>query len=295
MSASLAAASCYATQGHDAVRARFERRWFARLVPRLLQEARGGELLDLGCGDCLAERLAGRRLTRYAGVDLAPPDRAGLLAHDLRSGLGRVGERPFDLYLGTFGVASHLAPSELRRLVGQIARHARPGSIVALEALGLRSLEWPALWSTPVGPARTIPYRLAEDVPVHPWSPGELFGLYEEAGIRPLRALDRTLQAGPKAGAGEGRPVVPKLRGALNDLLSGAPPSGATRAALVAPLPPLPAGRAALVHHGLAGRRRRLVHAWEGSGPALANAVWGLEPATAGGYGHGILAVGRVR
>ena len=294
------AAAPYAVQGHDAVRSTFETRWFARLIPRLLREAGGGELLDLGCGDGSAARLAGRGLTRYLGVDLEPPPEGagagppdpgratlGILRHDLRDGIGPVGARPFDLYLGTFGVASHLEPSALRRLLRDIAAHARPGAVVALEALGQFSLEWPRLWNRPPGPARTIPYRLARDVAVHPWAPRELCAMFREAGIEPLRARDRTLQAGPKTGEGRYWPGLPCVRGALNALLHGA----ASEHALVTPLPPLPAGEAAVVHHALAARRRALAR----DRILSPEAVWRLEPPTAGGFGHGLVMVGRVR
>jgi SAM-dependent methyltransferase len=281
------AGAAYAHQGHDAVRATFETAWFGRLVPRLLREAGGGELLDLGCGDGAAAKLAGPALTRYLGVDLAPANFGHpVLRHDLREGLGPVGDRPFDLYLGTFGVASHVAPCELRRLLFEIAAHARPGAIVALEALGLFSLEWPRLWEMPAGAARTIPYRLAADVRVHPWAPRELCALFAEAGIEPLRAHDRTLQAGPKTGTGGYWRGLPSVRRALNALLGGRDDDD-----LTAPLPPLPAGEAALVHHTLAARRRALVC---GAAPSP-DSVWGLEPATGGGFGHGLLVVGCVR
>jgi hypothetical protein len=281
------AAAPYALQGHDAVRSTFETRWFARLIPRLLREAGGGDLVDLGCGDASAARLAGRGLTRYLGVDLVPPrDRDGV-RHDLRHGLGPVGARPFDVYLGTFGVASHLRPAELRRLLRDIAAHARPGAVVALEALGQFSLEWPALWSRAPGTGRTIPYRLAGDVAVHPWAPRELYGMFQEARLVPLRAHDRTLQAGPKTGEGRYWPGLPRVRDALNSLLGG----GVCEEALATPLPPLPAGQAALIHHTLAARRRALAR----EGDLSPEAVWGLEPPTAGGFGHGLLVVGRVR
>jgi SAM-dependent methyltransferase len=287
------AATPYVLQGHDAVRTTFETHWLARVVAGLLTEAGGGELLDLGCGDGAVARLAGGRLTRYLGVDLAPPrdgdGRLDFLRHDLRDGLGAVGSRPFDLYLGTFGVASHLAPSELRRLLGDIAAHARPGAVVALEALGLFSLEWPRLWSRPPGAARTIPYRLAAEVPVHPWAPGELYAMFDEAGIEPISAHDRTLQAGPKTGEGGYWPGLPRLRGALNALLAGSRSEHAV-GELAAPLPPLPAGEPALVHHTLAARRRALAR----RGPPSAASVWSLEPPTGGGFGHGLLVVGRI-
>jgi SAM-dependent methyltransferase len=286
------AARPYERQRHDAVRAAFETPWFDRTVARLVRSAGGGEVLDLGCGDGAAARAAGSRLTRYLGVDLAPRamagGRLGFLRHDLREGLGDVGARPFDLYLGTFGVASHLAPRELRRLLREIARHARPGALVALEALGLYSLEWPHLWDRPAGAGRTMPYPLPGEVAVHPWAAGELHALFDQAGVEPLFTRDRTLQAGPKTGARW--PGIPPLRRALNGLLTGS--SGERcEAVLASPLPPLPAGRAALVHHTLAGRRRALVVA----GHAGASEVWRLEPHTAGGYGHGLLVAGRVR
>lgn len=288
------AAAAYADQGHDAVRAAFEMEWFARLIPRLLRQAGGGELLDLGCGDGAVGGLTDGALTRYAGVDLAPPrnghDGLAFLRHDLRDGLGPVGARPFDLYLGTFGVASHLAPPALRALLRDIARHARPGAIVALEALGLLSLEWPRLWDRPAGPPRTIAYRLAADVTVHPWAPRELAALFEEAGIEPLGAHDRTLQAGPKTGEEGYWPGLPPVRSALNELLAESTSERAA-AELTAPLPPLPAGEAALVHHTLAARRRTLLRCR----PPTAAAVWRLEPPTGGGFGHGLLLVGRVR
>jgi SAM-dependent methyltransferase len=312
------AARPYARQGHDPARRAFEEPLLARVLAGLLRAAGGGALLDLGCGDGLAGRLAGARLGRYLGVDLTPPPAAGFLAHDLRDGLGPVGRRPFDVYLGGFGIASHLLPAALRRLLAEIAAHARPGALVALEALGLRSLEWPGVWSAPPGSARTLPYRLAADVSVHPWAPDELLRLLDDAGIEPLRAVDRTLQCPPKAGEGRYWPGMPALRRGLNALLDGGEPphafdggeplhaldggepphaldGGEPRLALAAPLPPLPAGDAALVHHALAARRRELIARSSARGAALARSIWSLEPATAGGYGHGLLVIGRVR
>jgi SAM-dependent methyltransferase len=280
-----------------------------RLLAGLLRAAGGRALLDLGCGDGLAGRLAGPRLGRYLGVDLAPPPAAGFLAHDLRDGLGPVGRRPFDVYLGGFGIASHLPPASLRRLLAEIAAHARPGALVALEGLGLRSLEWPGVWSAPRGAARTLPYRLAADVSVHPWAPDELLRLLDDAGMEPLRAVDRTVQCPPKAGEARYWPGMPALRRGLNALLEGGEPrhafdggeptlaldGGEPPHALTAPLPPLPAGDAALVHHALAARRRELIARSSVRGAALARSIWRLEPATAGGYGHGLLVIGRVR
>lgn len=294
-----ATAKAYAASG-DAVREQFETAFLHSLLLRLVR--RPAEMLDLGCGDGLAGRLAGRRVRRYVGVDLRsqPNDFPGEpVRHDLRGGLGPVGARPFDVYLATFGLASHMEPAQLARLLRDVGRHGRPGALVAFEGLGLRSLEWPRLWEAPPGPARTIPYTLAEEVEVHPWLPDELATLYREAGIQPLLALDRTLQAGPKLTGDGAWPGLPALRPALARLLAssrGELFASEAAAVLAEPLPPLPAGPAAALHHELAARRRALVARHRPLAPAsLAAAIWGLEPATGGGFGHGLMLVGRIR
>lgn len=293
--------AAYGAPEHDLVRQELEPAFFARLVPGLLRRAGGGRLLDLGCGDCLMADLAGPALTEYTGLDfrsLDGPVPGHHVRHDLRQGLGPVGEEPFDVYLATFGVASHMSPAELRSLLSAIRRHARPGSIVALEGLGLHSLEWPKLWDTSPGAERRATYRLRGEVEIHPWSALELCRLYEEAGIQPLFAVDRSVQAGPKTGDSPAWPRVPRLRAALNSLLQHpGTPSKPALEALAQPLPPLPAGEAAAVHHTLAARRRQVLDQARarGAGAAeLARAVWALEPRSDCGFGHGITVVGRV-
>ena len=288
-------AHAYLGHPRDAVRETFERAFFSAQLEQLLVEAPGGRVLDLGCADGLVRELCGARVDEYVGVDLHPPTaetEGRFFAHDLGEGLGPVGGESFDLYFSSFGVASHLAPQQLERLCRDIAAHARPGSLVALEALGLFSLEWPSLWETPPGSRRTLPYRLAAETRVHPWAPSELEGVFADAGISPVRALDRSVQAGPKVGGGDYWPGLPPVRASLNDLLLGTIES---LEGLEAPLPPLPAHPAARVHHALVARRQELIGAERGSSPqALARAIWALDPSTGGGLGHGLLAVGRV-
>src|SRR5205823_7537305 len=100
----------------DLVRETFESAHFGAVLSRLLAIAPGRRLLDLGCGDGLVARLAGSRLEAYLGVDLFPPAGLPAVRADLREGLGPVARDRFDVYLGTFGIASHLAPDQLRAL-----------------------------------------------------------------------------------------------------------------------------------------------------------------------------------
>jgi SAM-dependent methyltransferase len=290
---SVAAAEAYACSFDDPVRERFERAFLARELDRLLIMTGGGAVLDLGCGDGQVADLAGDRIESYVGVDLVPPadgpQGARFVQHDLHTGLGSLASTPFDLCVATFGVASHLPPDRLRALVADLARAARPGSVIALEALGLYSLEWPQLWSTAPGKGRTIPYELATTVEVHPWSPLELREIYERAGLRWAGAVDRSVQAGQKLGEHGYWPGLPPLRAGLNALLEG-DPSGA--GALSEPLPPLPAHPASRAHHSLAERRRSVL-ARVREPVAAAERVWRLEPRSAAGVGHAVMAVGR--
>jgi SAM-dependent methyltransferase len=283
----------YTTPAPDPVREQLEATQLARTARGLVARTGGGRVLDLGSGGGLQGLLAGSGLNDYTGVDFRPPE-AGApgrhVVHDLREGLGPVGSRPFDLYLAAFGLASHLSPAGLARLLKEITRHARPGAIVAVEALGLFSLEWPRLWGTRPGPRRVLPYLLGVDVEVHPWSPSELGMLLESAGIRVESFQDRSVQAGPKLDEGRYWPGLPPLRSALGALLAGDSPDQA----LTRGLPPLPAGPVAAVHQDLAARRRALARSRRFSGAALAQEIWRLEAGSGGGFGHGLLVIGRV-
>lgn len=283
----VAAPNPWAVPLADIVRSGFECTFFERLLGKLLVVAPGARVLDLFCGDGALSRAAG--LDSWVGVDLFPPPTPHAIEWDLRNGLGPVAGQPFDVCIASFGAASHLSVAELDRLVGEIAAAAAPGAMVALEALGLHSLEWPALWSVPPGPGRVLPYRLAAEVSVHPWLPAELRRLFTAHGLEWVGALDRTVQAGPKLG--EYWPGLPAVRDGLA-LLARGNPAGA--GVLCEPLPPLPAHPAARAHHDLAAARRALAgrSAAARDPRALAKAVWGLQPCSRGvGLGHGVVAI----
>lgn len=288
----------YAVRRYDGVRGRLEEAETARYLGLLLDRAPGARVLDLGCGDGLVARLTAKRLDSYLGVDLFPPDSvegapvAEFAERDLRDGLAGLDAESFDLYLGTFGVASHLRPGELDELLAELVAVARPGSIVALEGLGLFSLEWPRLWSVPAGEQeRLLPYQLADETTVHPWSATELCDRFAVAGIEVLETRDSSIQFGPKIGPQGYWPGLPPLREALNGLLAG---DNQLRPALSAPLPPLPAHPAAAVHHGLAAQRAILAGDQRLGAEAVGLAAWNSDPALGGGYGHRLLVVGVV-
>ncbi len=276
----------------DPVREVLEREWLGLLLRRLIRLAPGSRVLDLGCGAGLVGDLLSGVVDRYVGVDLYPPEGANAIEHDLRHGLGPMRDEQFDLFVASFGIASHIAPAELRRLMEDIAHAAAPGALVAIEALGLYSLEWPGIWDVQPGRKRMLEYRLAGEVCVHPWSPVELAGMGEEAGMRPIAMLDRTVQFGPKLGTGDYWPGLPPLRTALRDLLCGRPEA---EHIVAAALPPLPAHPAAGIHHGLAACRRRLVLRPRATAvpEELGKAAWTLEPRTGLGIGHGLMLVAR--
>jgi SAM-dependent methyltransferase len=288
-----AAINPWAVRPGDPVRRRFELPFFESLVRCVFDAAPGARVLDLGCGDGLVMRLGGKHVASYLGVDLFPGEDVPAIRWDLREGLGPAAAHgPFDVCFGTFGVASHMAPGELGRLLSEVACVAAPGALVAIEALGLFSLEWPGIWYTRPGPARTLSYKLAGDVVVHPWSPAELRARFVAGGLRWLGAIDRTVQAGPKLG--EYWPGLPRVRKELAALATGDRPA---IHALRARLPPLPAHPAASSHRVLADSRRALIARAEAAGLAprsLAAAVWAIEPATSRGLGHGLVALGRV-
>ena len=273
----------------DGVRSCLEGAFFGRLVKGLLRAAPGGRVLDLGCGDGLVHRLAGDVMRSYLGLDLHPAPGAPSVRQDLRDGLGPAGREPFDVCVATFGVASHIEPRELVRLLAEVAAAAAPGALVAIEALGLHSLEWPGVWMEPPGPARVLSYRLTGEMNVHAWAPDELRRLLVDSGLRWIGALDRTVQAGPKLG--EYWPGLPPLRKGFAQLLAGE----RLGAELVCEsLPPLPAHPAARVHHEMARARRELIGTGSHLDPqAMARAVWALERRPAAGVGHGLVALAR--
>ena len=132
---------------------------------------------------------------------------------------------------------------------GQIAGHARPGVVVASRRSACTRSSGRGCGTRPPGQARTLPYRLAGDVRVHPWAPAELAGLFEAAGIRPLARArpHRPGRARSRARAATGRPAA-AARGAGGLLGGRTPAPRPDRAAAAA------AGRpAAAVHHAAAG------------------------------------------
>ena len=197
-------------------------------MPRLLDAAGGGALLDLGCGDGLAARLAAqapdalRRTRPRAVASPRLPSRRPRPARRARAG-GPAAVRPVPGRL-----RPGLAPAARASCGGCCARHrcATPARVRSWPSRRSGATRWSGRGSgaPPVGPARTLPYRLGADVAVHPWSPPSCSRASRARASQPLRALDRSLQAGPKVGEGRYWPGLPPLRGALTACCAGRPP-----------------------------------------------------------------------
>ena len=78
---------------------------------------------------------------------------------DLNAELPIADEAPFDVYFSSYGSFSHLSKSGLTDAVSRCVRHARSGSIVVLDLLGRRSLEWPRYWA--LSADEFLPYNMA--------------------------------------------------------------------------------------------------------------------------------------
>ncbi len=223
-----AAARPYAWQGHDLVRRTFEERLLARVVPRLLDAAGGGALLDLGCGDGLAARLAAGRLTRYLGLDLEPSVASSAEPRPRSARWARAGRT----------AAVRPLPRLLRGGLAPVARASSSGCSRTSRGTRARerssrsrrsgSTRWSGrrLWQAPVGIGAHDP------LPARRGRRGPPMGASRAVhALRRCRAssrcgaLDRTLQAGPKVGSGRYWPGLPPLRAALSGLLRGEPPA----------------------------------------------------------------------
>lgn len=238
-------------------------------VERCLREGRGVRILDLGCGagqgyeqliridnrdlDLADEHryvLRPEQIELYLGVDLsdAMVDKGRENYHgmssvrfqvaDLREGLAEARSNlPFDIYFSSYGALSHLEAASLRRLLREIASHARPGAIIVLDLLGRFSPEWPSYWSATTEDEKVRPYSMSylyppevrrnggvESFPIRFWTGQEVRDLAseisEESGVdvQVRELLDRSIFVGRHVDTKEYGTSLPPLRRTVNQL-----------------------------------------------------------------------------
>jgi SAM-dependent methyltransferase len=71
-------------------------------------------------------------------------------------------EKPFDIYVSFYSSLSHLEPDSLERLLEQIFKHAKNGSIVILDLHGKFSPSWPKHWGEE---KKMLPYTMFYNLP----------------------------------------------------------------------------------------------------------------------------------
>lgn len=156
---------------------------------------------------------------------------------DLCDGLGPAQKQaPFDIYYSAYGSLSHLDTPDLTRLLVEIARHGRNGSLVVLDLLGRYSLEWPGYWSAHTDAEKYADYSmsylqadwgLAEDVehfPIRYWTGAEIDELVAEVratsgvSMEILKKYDRSLLVGRHVDTREFNPHLKPIRRMVNRL-----------------------------------------------------------------------------
>ncbi len=156
-------------------------------------EERGVRILDLGCGSgdgyelltSVADRkagpeasdnrvLPGNAIERYLGIDINPGlleqgravfrknERVQFQEGSFSEGLPvDEGEKPFDLYLSTYGTFSHCTDSVATKLLADIAGHADKGAIVVADWLGWHAFEWQDLWTETLAEDQVMQYIIS--------------------------------------------------------------------------------------------------------------------------------------
>lgn len=159
----------------------------------------------------------------YRGIDISPSmitqGRANYNDHgnvsfdyaNLEEGLPSevLKDKPYDLYFSSYGSLSHLHPEPMEKLMEQIFKHGKNGSVVLFDIHGKFSPAWPKYWAED----RTyLPYTMAYLLPGDKrqeeniewfnlcyWSPNDLKNILNRAGtsagvnINILYMLDRSI------------------------------------------------------------------------------------------------------
>lgn len=162
-------------------------------LERLVAERNKLRILDLGCGSGDGYELlmaVGRRgvgfsqrdckilteelLHFYRGIDINQNlieqanatygNRSGVVFDvgdfsELASLLQK--DQPYDVYLATYGTFSHNSAEQTVKLLSDIARHGRDGSVILCDWLGRYCYEWQTLWTNDLEQNKTIDYLIS--------------------------------------------------------------------------------------------------------------------------------------
>jgi SAM-dependent methyltransferase len=231
-------------------------------------------IVDLGCGcgdgydlimgvtreepgiyDYITEAITADMLQEYIGFDINEDLLCQAQEHygdgngkmrfaqaDFSQGLSAlIDERPFDIYMSSYGTMSHFTNEQTVKIFSDICRHAPAHAFVIGDWLGRYSYEWQELWHHPVGEEYFMDYRIsyiypeeerqqAEIVsfPLRLMTRDECLEIIETAGretgitIRPLLFFDRSIFVGRHLDTGDyNRYSLPQLRRQTNSLFEG--------------------------------------------------------------------------
>lgn len=256
------------------------RPYIARFLNELDGKSRGLRVLDLGCGSGESYELltsiekedaginthqvtlmGSDAIEKYTGLDLNPDmvaqaeenyggeDKFSFKVADLSEGIPtEKDEGSYDLYMSSYGSPSHVTDEGLKKLLTDVAEHARSGSIFIGDFLGRYSYEWPPYWKDGHMREYSMSWlypdqmEAADRFPLRFWSREEMEGVMKEVEeetsvkLKPLTFFDRSIFVGRHVNtqyynkkAQPLRRVVSSLhadniRTDLNDLIVDIPP-----------------------------------------------------------------------
>ena len=147
-------------------------------------------------------------------------------------------EPPYDLYFAAYGTLSHNTDDETVRLLSQIAKHSRDGSIILCDWLGRYSYEWQPLWTKDMEQNKTIDYLISyiysngdegekeiSSFPLRLLSSKETLAIIEQSSIdagvqiETEELFDRSIFMGRHIDTAQYNPCCKPMRRALNSLL----------------------------------------------------------------------------
>jgi SAM-dependent methyltransferase len=183
----------------------------------------------------------------YVGLDISPGmveqgqvncadwPNARFAEADLAKGFPLLDQEPFDLYFSSYASLSHLTPTQLARLMRDIAGHTRSRAYLVLDLMGRLSSEWPRYWAT--DRPKMLPYNMGylfhshgrqhQQVESHNvcyWAASDLKAFIDSLSVNPGRSVkivdlrDRSVLVGRHIDTGSFNGHPRSIRNAVNRL-----------------------------------------------------------------------------